>query len=220
MFRHGDYTAVRVEGERREHVIAFVRRYQQTRGPDRGAAPEFHHAQRRASAGKGRRLGHHAVAPTPGALRTRNFATRIQRRARHHSTTMASCYAEKFSPASPWPFSSHEGWRSVTSASVASFCASSGSTSPGQITPGPVAVAKTGHIHSSFRARPSTSCSGTTQRFAVELCARRTIAQLMPSLASPSSAPANFAHSPSSSSTIPAWCHYRASRYKPRCSGS
>jgi (1->4)-alpha-D-glucan 1-alpha-D-glucosylmutase len=29
LFRHGDYTPVKVEGERREHVVAFVRRHQQ-----------------------------------------------------------------------------------------------------------------------------------------------------------------------------------------------
>jgi (1->4)-alpha-D-glucan 1-alpha-D-glucosylmutase len=30
LFRHGDYTALGVEGERREHVVAFVRRYEQS----------------------------------------------------------------------------------------------------------------------------------------------------------------------------------------------
>jgi (1->4)-alpha-D-glucan 1-alpha-D-glucosylmutase len=29
LFRHGDYAAVKTEGERREHVVAFVRRFQQ-----------------------------------------------------------------------------------------------------------------------------------------------------------------------------------------------
>src|SRR6266545_5757426 len=100
--------------------------------------------------------------------------------------------AAKFSPATLWSVKSKQGSRSVTSASTASFCANSEVKAPGWYRHDQLPRLELGVFIRASEPRPSTSCNGTTQKLAVELCARRTIDQWMPSQPLPSSAPANF----------------------------